>query len=98
MKKSLVKIFAGVTAAASLLLASCTNQLDYLDQTTALNKMNIKGFTVTGLDQSYDQATAKLMVKEGVDEDGNDVMVSIGSTTVAKYTATEGYKSGTAYV
>ena len=47
MKKSLVKFFAGVTAAASLLLASCTTQNDYLDETTALNKMNIKGFTVT---------------------------------------------------
>ena len=35
MKKSLVKFFAGVTAAASLLLASCTTQNDYLDETTA---------------------------------------------------------------
>ena len=98
MKKTLVKFFAGVTAAASLLLASCTNQLDYLDQTTALNKMNIKGFTVSGLDQSYDQATAKLVVIEGQDEDGNDVETVIGTTTIAAYTATQGYKSGTAYV
>lgn len=98
MKKTLVKFFAGVAAAASLLLAGCTNQLDYLDQTTALNKMNIKGFTVSGLDQSYDQATAKLVVIEGQDEDGNDVETVIGTTTVAAYTATEGYKSGTAYV
>lgn len=98
MKKSLVKFFAGVTAAASLLLASCTTQNDYLDETTALNKMNIKGFTVTGLDQAYDQATAKLMVKEGVDEDGAENMVCIGEAVVAAYDATKGYKSGTAYV
>ena len=97
MKKSLVKFFAGVTAAASLLLASCTTQNDYLDETTALNKMNIKGFTVTGLDQAYDQATAKLMVKEGVDEDGAENMVCIGEAVVAAYDATKGYKSGTAY-
>lgn len=97
MKKSLVKFFAGVTAAASLLLASCTTQNDYLDETTALNKMNIKGFTVTGLDQAYDQATAKLMVKEGVNEDGTENMVCIGGAVVAAYDATKGYKSGTAY-
>ena len=97
MKKSLVKFFAGVTAAASLLLASCTTQNDYLDETTALNKMKIAGFTVTGLDQAYDQATAKLMVKEGVNEDGTDNMVTIGSTTIAAYDANKGYKSGTAY-
>lgn len=97
MKKSLVKFFAGVTAAASLLLASCTTQNDYLDETTALNKMNIKGFTVTGLDQAYDQATAKLMVKEGVNEDGTENMVCIGEAVVAAYDATKGYKSGTAY-
>ena len=97
MKKSLVKFFAGVTAAASLLLASCTTQNDYLDETTALNKMNIKGFTVTGLDQAYDQATAKLMVKEGVNEDGTENVVSIGEAVVAAYDATKGYKSGTAY-
>lgn len=97
MKKSLVKFFAGVTAAASLLLASCTTQNDYLDETTALNKMNIKGFTVTGLDQAYDQATAKLMVKEGVNEDGTENLVSIGEAVVAAYDATKGYKSGTAY-
>ena len=98
MKKSIFNIFAGLTAAALLMTVGCKAQDDYVNDTTALNKMNILGFTVTGLDQSYDQATAKLVVIEGQDEDGNDVETVIGSTTVAAYTATEGYKSGTAYV
>ncbi|MBP3772844.1 MAG: hypothetical protein J6I53_09175 [Treponema sp.] len=97
--KKLSKILASFTAATALLIGvGCTNQADYVEDTTAIAKMKILGFTVSGLDASYDQAEAKLMIKEGVDADGNDNMVSAGSTTVAKYTATEGYKSGTAYV
>lgn len=98
--KKVTKFIAGLSAAAALLLGvSCTNQADYVEDNTALNKMQILGFTVSGLAQSYDQATAKLMVVEK-DDEGKDSAVSIGTTTVAKYVsgAPAGYKSGTAYV
>ncbi len=65
MKKTLVKFFAGVTAAASLLMAGCTNQLDYLDETVAINKMNITGLSVAGLDKQYNGTEAVLYVKAG---------------------------------
>ena len=96
--KKIANIFAGLTAAALLLGAvGCKDQLTYVEENATVNKMAILGFTVSGLDSSYDQATAKLMVKEGSD-DGKDNMVSIGETLVAKYTAEQGYKSGCAYV
>ena len=97
--KKIANIFAGLTAAALLLgTVGCKNQLTYVEENATVNKMAILGFTVSGLDSSYDQATAKLMVKEGTDEDGNDNIVSIGDAVVAKYTAEQGYKSGCAYV
>ena len=66
MIKTMTKFIAGFAAAASLLLAAgCTNQLDYVNDNTALNKMQIVGFKVSGLDAAYDGATAQLMVSEG---------------------------------
>lgn len=92
MIKTLTRFVAGLTAAAALLLAAgCTNQLDYVDDTTALNKMWISGFAVTGLDASYNGAKARLMVVEGDNE------FSIGEATVADYTETEALKSGTVH-
>lgn len=69
------------------------SQADYVEDNTALNKMQILGFSVSGLAQSYDQATAKLMVIEK-DDEGKDSAVAIGTTTVAKYVegAAAGYK------
>lgn len=96
MKKTLVKFFAGVTAAASLLMAGCTNQLDYLDETVALNKFNVLGLYVEGLNESYNNAPVTLSVKEGED------FVSYAEGKVAdSYTKdgkVVGYKSGTAYI
>lgn len=97
--KKIANIFAGLTAAALLLgTVGCKDQLTYVEENATVNKMAILGFTVSGLDSSYDQATAKLMVKEGTDEDGKDNIVSIGDTRVAAYDAEKGYKSGCAYV
>ena len=97
--KKISSIFAGLTAAALLLGAvGCKDQLTYVEENAPVNKMAILGFTVSGLDSSYDQATAKLMVKEGTDEDGNDNIVTIGDAVVAAYDAEQGYKSGCAYV
>lgn len=96
--KKIIRFIAGVSACAALLFAAgCKSQADYLEDTTPIAKMQILGFTVNGLDQAYDQATAKLIVVEK-DEDGKDVETVIGTTTIAAYTATQGYKSGTAYV
>ena len=72
MKKSLVKFFAGVTAAASLLLASCTTQNDYLDETSKLNKFKVAGLSVEGLDKSYNGSEIALKVV-AYDEDGNKI-------------------------
>lgn len=99
MKKTLVKFFAGVTAAASLLMAGCTNQLDHLDETVAINKMNITGLSVAGLDAQYNGAEAVLYVKAG------DTNVPVVSGFVAgTYTKGTGasaktlnLKSGTVY-
>lgn len=101
MKKTLVKFFAGVTAAASLLLAGCTNQLDYLDQTTARNAFNVAGLYVEGLDKAYNGSEVTLKVVT-VDEDGTKDTVDFVSGVVAdSYTKADGtvvgYQSGTAY-
>lgn len=93
MIKTMTKIIAGFAAAASLLLAAgCTNQLDYVNDNTALNKMQIVGFKVSGLDAAYDGATAKLMVSEG------DTDVAIGTTTIAAVGTEKSQDSGTAFV
>lgn len=93
MIKTMTKFIAGFAAAASLLLAAgCTNQLDYVNDNTALNKMQIVGFKVSGLDAAYDGATAQLMISEG----GSDV--SIGKTTIAAVGKEKSQDSGTAFV
>lgn len=93
MIKIMTKFIAGFAAAASLLLAAgCTNQLDYVNDNTALNKMQIVGFKVSGLDAAYDGATAKLMVSEG------DTDVAIGTTTIAAVGEEKSQDSGTAFV
>ena len=94
MIKTMTKFIAGFAAAASLLLAAgCTNQLDYVNDNTALNKMQIVGFKVSGLDAAYDGATAKLMISEGKSDD-----VSIGETTIAAVGNEKSQDSGTAFV
>lgn len=102
MKKSLVKFFAGVTAAASLLLASCTTQNDYLDETSKLNKFKVAGLSVEGLDKSYNGSEIALKVV-AYDEDGNKIEETVASTIVADSYTNEknevvGYQSGKAYV
>ena len=102
MKKSLVKFFAGVTAAASLLLASCTTQNDYLDETSKLNKFKVAGLSVEGLDKSYNGSEIALKVV-AYDEDGNKTEETVASTIVADSYTNEknevvGYQSGKAYV
>ncbi|MEE0885552.1 MAG: hypothetical protein UIB61_01455 [Treponema sp.] len=93
MIKTMTKFIAGFAAAASLLLAAgCTNQLDYVNDNTALNKMQIVGFKVSGLDAAYDGATAQLMVSEGESE------VAIGKTTIAAVGTEKSQDSGTAFV
>ena len=103
MKKTFTKFVAGIAAAAALVLAAgCKNQLDYVNDTTALNKFNVAGFKVTGLDAAYNGAAVKLMVNEP-GADGKDNYVEEASTTVG-YSYTDasgnvvGYQSGTAYV
>ena len=93
MIKTMTKFIAGFAAAASLLLvAGCTNQLDYVNDNTALNKMQIVGFKVSGLDAAYDGATAQLMISEGESD------VSIGKTTIAAVGKEKSQDSGTAFV
>lgn len=93
MIKTMTKFIAGFAAAASLLLAAgCTNQLDYANDNTALNKMQIVGFKVSGLDAAYDGATAQLMVSEGESD------VAIGKTTIAAVGTEKSQDSGTAFV
>lgn len=93
MIKTMTKFIAGFAAAASLLLAAgCTNQLDYVNDNTALNKMQIVGFKVSGLDAAYDGATAQLMISEGESD------VSIGKTTIAAVGKEKSQDSGTAFV
>ena len=98
MIKTMTKFIAGFAAAASLLLAAgCTNQLDYVDDTTAVNKFNVAGLKVTGLDAAYNGADIKLMVVE----DKNEVSYVEG-TVASSYKDdkgnTVGYQSGTAYI
>ncbi len=93
MIKTMTKFIAGFAAAASLLLvAGCTNQLDYVNDNTALNKMQIVGFKVSGLDAAYDGAPAQLMISKGESD------VSIGKTTIAAVGKEKSQDSGTAFV
>lgn len=102
MIKTMTKFIAGFAAAASLLLATgCTNQLDYVNDNTALNKFNITGLKVTGLDKSYNGADIKLMVNKG--KDGTEDYAAYVSGTVASSYTNEkgdvvGYQSGSAYI
>lgn len=98
MKKTIGKIASAILAAAVLFsVASCKNQLDYLDDTVALNKFNVLGLTVTGLDASYNGADISLMVKEGDNE-----IAYVSGKVADSYTTdkgeTVGYKEGTAYI
>lgn len=101
MIKTMTKFVAGITATAALLFAvGCTNQLDYVNDTTALNKFNVAGLKVTGLDAAYNGAEIKLMVV--VDKD-DPVGVSYVDGKVASSHKddkgnTVGYQSGTAYI
>lgn len=101
MIKRLNKIVAGITAAAALLLAAgCKNQLDYVDDTTAVNRMNIIGLSVKNLDKQYNGAPATLFVKEGKNT------VTVAQATVAGSITrgtgadakTLNLKSGTAFI
>ena len=98
MIKTMTKFIAGFAAAASLLLAAgCTNQLDYVDDTTAVNKFNVAGLKVTGLDAAYNGADIKLMVVE----DKNEVSYvegTVASSHKDDKGNTVGYQSGTAYI
>lgn len=101
MIKKITKIVAGITTIATLLfVAGCKNQADYVDDTTAVNRMNILGLSVTGLDEQYNGAPATLIVKEG------DNNVTVAQATVAGSVTsgtgsdakTLNLKSGTAFV
>lgn len=101
MIKTMTKFIAGFAAAASLLLAAgCTNQLDYVDDTTALNKFNVAGLKVTGLDAAYNGADIKLMVVE--DKDAPDGVSYVDGKVASSHKDdkgnTVGYQSGTAYI
>lgn len=95
MVKRLNKIVAGITAAAALLFAAgCKNQLDYVDDTTALNKMRILGFYASGEGlKNFDGASAELYVVE------SKVAKCIAKGEVAGTNSEKlNYQSGTAYV
>ena len=107
MIKTMTKFIAGFAAAASLLLATgCTNQLDYVNDNTALNKFNVAGLKVTGLDESYNGADIKLLVKEGTKKDGekevDNYVAYVSGKVASSYTNEKGdvvgYQSGSAYI
>ncbi len=104
MKKLIGKLAGTILVAATLFsVASCKNQLDYVNDTTALNKFNVLGLSVTGLDASYNHADIALMVREKDDEKGNPVFKSYVSGKVSDSYQNEkgetiGYKEGTAYI
>lgn len=102
MIKTLTRFVAGLTAAAALLLAAgCTNQLDYVDDTTALNKFNVAGLKVTGLDAAYNGADINLMVVRDPETDpigDSCVKGKVASSYTDDKGNTVGYKSGTAYI
>lgn len=102
MIKTLTRFVAGLTAAAALLLAAgCTNQLDYVDDTTALNKFNVVGLKVTGLDAAYNGADINLMVVRDPETDpigDSYVRGKVASSYTDDKGNTVGYKSGTAYI
>lgn len=103
MIKTLTRFVAGLTAAAALLLAAgCTNQLDYVDDTTALNKFNVAGLKVTGLDAAYNGADIKLLVVEDLENPGAAGVTCVSGKVASSYTDdkgnTVGYQSGTAYI
>ncbi|MGP1474928.1 MAG: hypothetical protein ACTTJ1_05935 [Treponema sp.] len=65
MKRIIGKLAGAVLAIAGLFsVAGCKNQLDYVNDTTALNKFNVLGLRVTGLDKSYNHADIALVVRE----------------------------------
>lgn len=98
MIKTMTKFIAGFAAAASLLLATgCTNQLDYVNDNTALNKFNVAGLKVTGLDESYNGADIKLLVKKG-DNDVAYVSGKVASSYTKETGDVVGYQSGSAYI
>ncbi len=104
MKKIIGKLAGTILAAATLFsVASCKNQLDYVNDTTALNKFNVLGLSVTGLDASYNHADIALMVREKNDEKDNPVFVPYVSGKVSDSYQNDkgetiGYKEGTAYI
>ena len=104
MKKIIGKLAGTILAAAALFsVASCKNQLDYVNDTTALNKFNVLGLSVTGLDASYNHADIALMVREKNNEKDEPVFEPYVSGKVSdSYTNdngdTIGYKEGTAYI
>lgn len=104
MKKIIGKLAGIILTAATLFsVASCKDQLDYVNDTTALNKFNVLGLSVTGLDAAYNHADVALMVREKDNEKGEAVFESYVSGKVSdSYTnangETIGYKEGTAYI
>lgn len=104
MKKIIGKLAGTILAAAALFsVASCKNQLDYVNDTTALNKFNVLGLSVTGLDASYNHADIALMVREKDNEKGEPTFASYVSGKVSDSYKNDkgdtiGYKKGTAYI
>ena len=95
MKKIIGKLAGTILAAAALFsVASCKNQLDYVNDTTAINRMKILGFHASGEAlKSYNGATAALYVVE------NEVAKCIAKGEVAGTNSSNlNYLSGNAYV
>lgn len=98
MIKTITKIVAGITAAAALLLtAGCKNQLDYVDNTTALNQMYIDGFKVTGLDDAYNGAKIELVVVESETKEKVYGEAKVADSYTDKDGKVVGYNKGTVY-
>lgn len=98
MKKSLVKFFAGVTAAASLLLASCTTQNDYLDETTARNAFNVTGIYLTGFDAyNLQDATLHILTDSG-EKTFTAKIADVNSDSVPYFSGTGYLKLDTPYL
>ena len=107
MKRIIGKLAGTVLAIAGLFsVAGCKNQLDYVNDTTALNKFNVLGLRVTGLDKSYNHADIALVVREKDEtKDGKVNPKYIENFITGKVAdsfkengETKGYKSGTAYI
>lgn len=107
MKRIIGKLAGAVLAIAGLFsVAGCKNQLDYVNDTTALNKFNVLGLCVTGLDKAYNHADIALVVREKDEtKDGKVNPKYIENFITGKVAdsfkengETKGYKSGTAYI